>query len=138
MVETVRDEITHLAESIRALERQLEVALAKRRVELNYDVHEGVVWFEQVVIARHRLLKKRLLNYVMGARLTMILSAPAIYALIIPLLLLDLFVWVYQGGILPGVWNSSGAPQGLSGVRPGTACVSQCRGETQLRVLRLR
>ncbi len=36
MAETVRDEITQLAGSIRALERQLEVALAKRRVELNY------------------------------------------------------------------------------------------------------
>jgi hypothetical protein len=101
MAETVRDEITHLAVSIRALERQLEVALAKRRIELNYEVKEGVVRFEQVVVARHRLLKKRLLNYVMGARLTMILSAPAIYALIIPLVLLDLFVWVYQVACFP-------------------------------------
>jgi len=101
MVETVRDEITHLAVSIRALERQLEVALAKRRVELNYEVHDGVIRFEQVIVARHRLLKERLLNYVMGARLTMILSAPAIYALIIPLVLLDLFVWVYQVACFP-------------------------------------
>ncbi len=101
MVETVRDEIGHLAASIRALERQLEVALARRRIELNYEVHEGVVHFEQVVIARHRMLKERLLKYVMGARLTMILSAPAIYALIIPLALLDLFVWVYQVTCFP-------------------------------------
>jgi hypothetical protein len=101
MVETVRDEITHLAVSIRALERQLEVALAKRRVELNYEVHDGVARFEQVIVARHRLLKERLLSYVMGARLTMILSAPAIYALIIPLVLLDLFVWVYQVACFP-------------------------------------
>jgi hypothetical protein len=41
MVETVRDEIIHLAESIRALERQLEVALAKRHVELNYNFGDG-------------------------------------------------------------------------------------------------
>jgi hypothetical protein len=101
MVDAVRHEIAHLAESIRALERQLELALAKRRIELNYEVHEGAAHFEQAVIARHRLLKKRLLNYVMGARLTIILSAPAIYALIIPFALLDLFVWVYQVACFP-------------------------------------
>jgi hypothetical protein len=101
MVETVRDEIIQLAGSIRALERQLEAALAKRRIELNYKVHDGVVCFEQVVIARHRLLKARLLRYMLGARPAMILTAPAIYALVIPLLLLDLFVAIYQTVCFP-------------------------------------
>jgi len=101
MTDTVRDEITQLAASIRALERQLEAALAKRRIELNYKVHDGVVQFEQVIIERHRLLKARLFKYVFGARPAMILSAPAIYALIIPFLLLDLFVAVYQTVCFP-------------------------------------
>jgi hypothetical protein len=101
MADTARDEITQLAESIRALERQLEVALAKRRIELNYKVHDGIVHFEQVVIARHRLLKARLLSYIFGARPVMILTAPAIYALIIPLVLLDVFVAVYQAACFP-------------------------------------
>ena len=96
MTDTVRDEITQLAASIRAFERQLETALAKRHIELNYKVQDGVAQFEQVVIERHRLLKARLLKYVFGVRPAMILSAPAIYALIIPFLLLDLFVMVYQ------------------------------------------
>jgi hypothetical protein len=96
MADTARDEIRQLAGSIRALERQLEVMLAKRRVELNYQVHDGVVHFEHVVVARHRLLKARLLSYVFGARPAMILTAPVIYSLIIPVLLLDLFVAVYQ------------------------------------------
>ena len=101
MTDTVRDEITQLAASIRALERQLEAALAKRRIELNYKVHDGVVQFEQVIVERHRLLKARLFKYVFGARPAMILSAPAIYALIIPFLLLDLFVAVYQTVCFP-------------------------------------
>jgi hypothetical protein len=101
MVDTARDEIRQLAGSIRALERQLEVSLAKRRVELNYEVHDGVVRFEHVVIAKHRLLKTRLLKYIFDARPAMILTAPAIYALIIPVLLLDLFVAVYQTVCFP-------------------------------------
>ncbi|HEX2788882.1 MAG TPA: hypothetical protein VHN17_00485 [Steroidobacteraceae bacterium] len=101
MANTTRDEIIRLAASIRALERQLELELAKRRVELNYKVHDGIVHFEQVVIARHRLLQARLSSYIFGARPAMILTAPAIYALIIPLLLLDLFVALYQAVCFP-------------------------------------
>ena len=101
MTETVREEINHLAATIRALELKLEEALAKRRIELNFKVHDGVVHFEQAVIARHRLLRARLLKYVFGARPAMILSAPAIYSLIIPFILLDLFVAVYQAACFP-------------------------------------
>jgi hypothetical protein len=101
MAEATRDEISRLVASIRALERQLELELAKRRVELNYKVHDGIVHFEQAVVARHRLLRARLLSYLFGARPAMILSAPAIYALIIPLLLLDLFVALYQAVCFP-------------------------------------
>src|SRR5580658_2786035 len=101
MADTTRDEIRQLAGSIRTLERQLEVLLAKRRIELNYEVRDGIVHFEHVVIAKHRLLKARLLNYIFGARPAMILTAPAIYALIIPVMLLDLFVAVYQTVCFP-------------------------------------
>jgi len=101
MTDTVRDEITEIAASIRGLERQLETALAKRRIELNYKVQDGVIQFEQAIVEKHRLLKARLLKYVFGARPAMILSAPAIYALIIPFVLLDLFVIVYQTVCFP-------------------------------------
>lgn len=101
MTEPLHTEIARLGTAIRALERELEAVLARRRIELNYEVHQGVVRFEQAVIARHRLLKARLLGYIVGARLSIILSAPAIYALVIPLALLDLFVGIYQAVCFP-------------------------------------
>jgi hypothetical protein len=111
MSENVSDEITQLAGSIRALERKLEVALAKRRVELNYEVRDGMIRFEHGVVARHRLLKARLLTYILGARPAMLLTAPVIYALIIPVLLLDLFVAVYQVVCFP-VYGIPRVPRG--------------------------
>lgn len=78
MTDSARNDITELTASIRALERQLEAALAKRRLELNYKIQNGVVQFEQVVIEKHRLLKTRFFKYVFGARPAIILSAPAI------------------------------------------------------------
>lgn len=96
MSDTVHEEINRLAGSIRGLERQLETAFAKRRIELNYKTHDGIIQFEQVVIEKHRLLRAGLFKYIFGARPAMILSAPVIYALVVPLLLLDLFVAGYQ------------------------------------------
>jgi len=96
MADSTHDEIRSLSASIRDLERQLETVLAKRRIELNYEVRDGIVHFEQVVRARHKLLKARLTSYVFGARPAIIITAPAIYALVVPLVLLDMFVAVYQ------------------------------------------
>ena len=45
---------------------------------------------------RHRELKIRLSTYVLKAPPLVILTAPFIYALIVPFVLLDLFVTVYQ------------------------------------------
>jgi hypothetical protein len=101
MTATVREDIARLAASMRTLERELEAAIAKRRIELNYKVQDGAVQFEHEVIERHRLLKAKLLKYVFGARPAMILTAPAFYALIIPFALLDLFVAVYQAVCFP-------------------------------------
>jgi len=101
MADGTHQEILRLAGLIRSLERELEVALARRRIELNYQLKDDIVHFEQAVLARHRLLKARLLNYILGARSAMILSAPAIYALVIPLVLLDLFVALYQRVCFP-------------------------------------
>lgn len=101
MSDILRTEIAQIASSIRALERQLEEVLAKRRMELNYQVHGGVAHFEQAVIARHRLLKAAALRYILGSRPAIVLSAPAIYALVIPFVLLDIFVAMYQAVCFP-------------------------------------
>jgi len=101
MSETIRDEISHLAGSIRSLERQLEIALARRRVELIYEVRDGIVRIEDAVVAKHRLLKARLLKYIIGACLALIAAAPVNCSLIIPLALLNVFVAVYQTACFP-------------------------------------
>ena len=96
MTASARDEIRHLGGAIRALERQLEVALAQRRIELNYTLDRGIARFEHALVAKHRLAKTRLLHYVLGARPVMFAIAPVIYSLIVPFVVLDLFVAAYQ------------------------------------------
>lgn len=88
--------VDELLQKIRTLENELEVQLALGRAELHVRLEDGKIAFEQAVLERHRAMKKNALRYVAGARLLILLSAPLIYAMIVPLLLLDLFITVYQ------------------------------------------
>ena len=88
--------IAALIEKIQVLESELEAELAKRRADLRFGLEKGEALFEEEVLRRHRELKTRLSTYILKAPPLVILTAPFIYALIIPFVLLDLFVTVYQ------------------------------------------
>lgn len=88
--------IGELVERIRALEEELEVELANKREELRFKLIDRKVRFEQEMLERHRQFKTGLLRYLLQARLRNLITAPVIYAMFFPLVLLDLFVTLYQ------------------------------------------
>ena len=94
-------QIVVLIERMRGLEGELEAELAKRRAELQVGLEKGRAIFEEEILRRHRELKTRLSAYILGARPLVVITAPVIYSLIIPLVLLDLFVTVYQAVCFP-------------------------------------
>jgi hypothetical protein len=93
--------IVALTEKIRILEAELEAELAQRRAELRVGLEKGKAFFEEEILRRHRELRTRLSTYVLRARPLVILTAPVIYVLIIPLVVLDLFVTIYQAVCFP-------------------------------------
>jgi hypothetical protein len=66
-----------------------------------YELRKGKVWFSEDIKRKHRKLKTSLVRYVLQSRIMAILTAPFIYAVIIPFVLLDLFVTVYQTVCFP-------------------------------------
>lgn len=88
--------IDDLTRKMRELEAQMDAHIAQRRAELRVGMERGRVVFEEEVLRRHRELKTALLTYIWNANLLVVVTAPVIYAMIVPLLLLDLFVSVYQ------------------------------------------
>ena len=52
-------------------------------------------------MARHKAARIGLLDYLASARLAVVLTAPFIYALILPLVLLDLFVTLFHAVCFP-------------------------------------
>jgi hypothetical protein len=93
--------IADLIEKIHLLESELDAELAKRRAELRVGLEHGRVVFEAELLRRHRELRRRLLPYVLGANPLVMLTAPVIYAGIVPFMLLDLFVTIYQAVCFP-------------------------------------
>ncbi|WP_119300822.1 hypothetical protein [Dongia deserti] len=94
-------QIAALVERIRSLEGELEAELAKRSAELRIGLDHGRIVFEQELLRRHRELRVRLPHYLLNARPLVVLTAPVIYSLIVPFVLLDLFMTIYQAVCFP-------------------------------------
>ena len=94
-------QIATLIEKIRSLEGELDAELAKRRAELRIGIEHGRIAFEEELLRRHRELRRKLLPYLFGANPLVMLTAPVIYAGIVPFLLLDLFVSIFQAVCFP-------------------------------------
>ncbi len=97
----MKSSIDRLLGKIETLERELEAVFAVKRAEFAYRFENRKIVFEAELLRRHRELKVGLLEYIKGVRLLVLLTAPFIYVLIIPLALLDLLVSLYQAICFP-------------------------------------
>lgn len=93
--------VERFKQALRALEGEFEADLAERRAALRYRIERGRVTFDREILARHRALRIGLGEFLAAARPMVILTAPAIYALIVPFAVLDLCVTLYQAICFP-------------------------------------
>jgi hypothetical protein len=70
--------------------------MQRRRAELQADFEETRVRFEREVLEQQRRFKTGVLTYVLTANFWNVLTAPVIYSVLLPMLVLDLSVTVYQ------------------------------------------
>ena len=90
------DTITQIRARLNALEVELEEEIARRRGDFKYQVTQQRVVFERGIQEQHLALKQKLAPYVAKARPMVVLTAPFIYSMIIPFVVLDVFVTIYQ------------------------------------------
>jgi hypothetical protein len=90
-----------LMEKLRSVEAEIEAELTKRREELRFRIENRKIVFEQDVRRIHRAIKTRASRYLLDANPLMILTAPVIYSLIIPIVLVDIWVMAYQAICFP-------------------------------------
>ncbi len=95
------DKVSSLVQRIRDLESELEEEFDHRRTAFKYTVKKHGVVFEKEARDRHLALRQTLSSYLSGARPMVVLTAPVIYSVIVPLVLLDLVVTLYQAICFP-------------------------------------
>ncbi len=95
-----RTKLDELLERLKAaqheFEQEVERLLDKKRQQFSYKLHRGRVFFERNVRRLQRQQRTGVWNYLHRAPLGVILSAPVIYGMIVPLGFLDLSVTIYQ------------------------------------------
>jgi hypothetical protein len=90
-----------LMEKLRSVEAEIETELTKRREELRFRIEKRRVVFEKEVLRIHYELKTRASRYLIDANPLIVLTAPVIYSLIVPIVLADLWVMAYQAICFP-------------------------------------
>ena len=92
----MHSDIDAIYKKMRELEDQLEDYLDDLSDKFKYQFQNGRVKFDQAVAQEHRRSRVSLLQYLASARLMHIITAPVIYAMVIPLALLDITLALYQ------------------------------------------
>lgn len=85
-----------IARTIVDLQAELDREIEQRRRVLGVQVHDRLVEFERGIVIEQRKLKTSVRAFVARSSLGAVMSAPVIYSMLLPLLLLDIWISVYQ------------------------------------------
>ncbi|MCR4377601.1 MAG: hypothetical protein NUV50_05850 [Rhodospirillales bacterium] len=88
--------IEDILKKIETLEKDLEREFEDQRVRFHYRLERRAVRFEQEALIKQRELKKGLLRFWRESNFLNFISSPVIYALVVPLIVLDLSLTLYQ------------------------------------------
>jgi hypothetical protein len=88
--------ISELLDRIQQMELEIEQEMKRKRAELQADFEETRVRFEREVLEQQRRFKTGVMAYLFTANWLSVITAPVIYSVLFPMLLLDLFITIYQ------------------------------------------
>ncbi len=97
----MNEKIRHILDQITALEDELRESLHEQEHTLFYQIKGKRVEFERAARDAHRQLKVGLFRWFLAVRPQNLITAPVIYGMIIPLVLLDLCITFYQATCFP-------------------------------------
>ena len=92
----MNDKIREILEEIEEMKVKLAEEIDKQESHITYEIKDGYVRFEKEVLAKQRENMKNLLSWFREVPFLHLLSSPLIYAMIIPAVLFDIILFVYQ------------------------------------------
>ena len=97
----MNERIRQLLTQMTALEDDLREALHEQETSMLFQIKDKRVEFEHTIKETHRRLKTRFFHWLVTNRPQNLITGPVIYGLIVPLVILDLSVTVYQAVCFP-------------------------------------
>ncbi len=97
----MNDRIRSLLSQMRALEDEMAAALQEQQHKMFFEIRGKRIEFEEGARQAHRRLKSSFFHWLVTYRPQNLITGPVIYAMIIPLLLLDLAITLYQATCFP-------------------------------------
>lgn len=85
-----------LAQEIVRLQGELDREIEERRTTLGWRLKAGLVEFEDGLVAEHRRLRQGVGRFLGRSSFATVATAPLIYSLIIPVVLIDAWASLYQ------------------------------------------
>lgn len=92
----MNDKIREIIDEIEAMKIKLGEEIDKQESHISYEIQNGYVRFEKEVLDRQRENMKNLLSWLREVPLLHFLTAPLIYAMVIPAIIFDVVLFVYQ------------------------------------------
>jgi hypothetical protein len=97
----MNERINQILEQMAALEAELRTAVHDQESRMFFQIKGKRVEFESSVKQAHRKLKTSFFRWLVTNRPQNLITGPIIYAMVIPLLMLDFFVTLYQWTCFP-------------------------------------
>lgn len=92
----MNDKIREIVEEIEAKKLKLAQEIAKQESHISYEIQNGYVKFEKEVLAKQKKNMKNLVTWFREVPFLHFLAAPIIYGMLIPTMIFDGLLFVYQ------------------------------------------
>jgi hypothetical protein len=97
----MNDRLICLLGKLQSLEKDILQEIDKKEQQFAYEIHKKNVLFESETKKAHKILSKKIPHYLRDASIKNILTAPFIWACLIPALMMDLVMSVFQNVCFP-------------------------------------
>ncbi|HEX5637452.1 MAG TPA: hypothetical protein VFY78_10230, partial [Gammaproteobacteria bacterium] len=97
----MNDKVRQLLQQISGLEDELRAALLAQKGRVSYHIQGKRIAFECAIREAHQKMKVGIFRWLLSIPLRNLLTAPIIYSMIVPLVLTDIFVTIYQASCFP-------------------------------------
>jgi len=91
--------IKELIDQMEVLEEKLKAEIEAHENTISYEIQEGYIKFEESVLKKQRENMKGIFQFFSEIPLSHLLTSPLVYAMVLPALILDVMLFVYQNVI---------------------------------------